>query len=115
MKELRKEIEDRLGFEVGDMQLKKSMCHAEKKLYSMILRYGDAGGRRREPDYLAQLVYEDIRADVFSEAALLKAVNTHNMEKERSAKNRNAQMDNLIVNVSAVEIKQNLQYGGKFL
>lgn len=102
METLKKEIESWLGFEVGDMQLKESVHHAEKKLASIILRYGDADGRRREPDYLAQLVCEDIKAGIFSKATLLRAANMHNMEKERSAKDQNAQMDNPIVNVSAV-------------
>lgn len=81
----KKEIESRLGFEVGDMQLKESMHHAEKKLASIILRYGDADGRRREPDYLAQLVCEDIKAGIFSKATLLRAANMRSMEKERPA------------------------------
>lgn len=102
METFKKEIESRLGFEVGDMQLKESVHHAEKKLASIILRYGDADGRRREQDYLEQLVFEDIEAGIFSKATLLRAANMHNMEKERSAKDQNAQMDNPIVNVSAV-------------
>lgn len=102
MKTIKKEIESRLGFVVEDVQLKESMHHAEKKLASIILRYGDADGRRRDPDYLAQLVCEDIKAGIFSKATLLRAANIRNMEKERSAKNQNAQMDNPIVNVSAV-------------
>lgn len=102
MKTIKEEIESRLGFEVGDMQLKESVHHAEKKLASIILRYGDADGRRREPGYLAQLVCEDIKACIFSKATLLMAADMRNMEKERSAKNQNAQMDSPIVNVSAV-------------
>ena len=85
METLKKEIESRLGFEVGDMQMKESVHHAEKKLASIILRYGDADGRRREPDYLAQLVCEDIKAGIFSKVTLLRAANMHNMEKERLA------------------------------
>lgn len=113
MEVLRTEIESRLGFEVGDMQFKKSVYHAEKKLDSMIMRHGDANGCRRGLEYLAGLVCEDIKAGILSDATLLTAANIYNTEKERPK--QDAQMDNPIVNVSAAKIKQNLQYGGRFL
>lgn len=115
MEMLKKGVEKQLGFKVEEGQFQKSLHNARKKLCSIISRYGDADGRRREPEYLQELVCEDIKACVLAEATMLMAVNMRNMEKERSAKNRNAQMDNPIVNVSAMKIKQNLQYGGKFL
>lgn len=102
MEKLKRDIENQLGFEVGERQFQKSLHNARKKLFSIISRYGDAGGRRREPEYLQELICEDIKACVLAEATMLMAVNMRNMEKERSAKNQNAQTDNLIVNVSAV-------------
>lgn len=102
MESLKTGVEEELGFKVEDRQFQKSLHHARKKLSSIISRYGDADGRRREPEYLQELICEDIKACLLAEAAMLMAVNMRNMEKERSAKNRNAQMDNPIVNVSAV-------------
>ncbi len=102
MESLKTGVEEKLGFKVEDRQFQKSLHHARKKLCSIISRYGDAGGRRLEPEYLQELVCEDIKANVLAEATMLMAVNMRNMEKERSAKNQNAQMDNPIVNVSAV-------------
>ena len=97
METFKKEIESRLGFEVGAIQLKESIHYAQKKLASIILRYGDADGRRREPDYLAQLVCEDIRAGIFSKATLLRAANMCNMEKERLADCQDTHISNHIV------------------
>ena len=61
METLKTDVEERLGFEVEDRQCQKSLYHARKKLCSIISRYGDADGRRREPEYLQELVCEDIK------------------------------------------------------
>ncbi len=85
METLKTDVEERLGFEVEDRQFQKSLYHARKKLCSIISRYGDADGRRREPEYLQELVCEDIKACALAEATMLMAVNMRNMEKERLA------------------------------
>lgn len=74
METLKTDVEEQLGFEVEDRQFQKSLHHARKKLCSIISRYGDADGRRREPEYLQELVCEDIKACALAEATMLLAV-----------------------------------------
>ncbi|KAI4450600.1 hypothetical protein C823_005137 [Eubacterium plexicaudatum ASF492] len=97
METLKSGVEEQLGFEVGERQFQKSLHNAGKKLYSIISRYGDADGRRREPEYLQELICEDIKASVLAEATMLMAVNMRNMEKERLADCRGTHVSTHIV------------------
>ncbi len=74
METLKTDVEEQLGFKVEDRQFQKSLHHARKKLCFIISRYGDADGRRREPEYLQELICEDIKASVLAEATMLMAV-----------------------------------------
>lgn len=85
MEMLKTDVEERLGFKIEDRQFQKSLHNARKKLCSIISRYGDADGCRREPEYLQELVCEDIKACALAEVTMLMAVNMRNMEKERPA------------------------------
>lgn len=85
METLKMGVEKRLGFKVEDGQFQKSLHNARKKLHSIISRYGDADGRRRRPEYLQELICEDIGACVLAEATVLMAAAVLNMEKERLA------------------------------
>ncbi len=85
MEELKAEIENRIGLRVGDRQFQKSVRNARKKLCAIISRFGDADGRRNKPGYLRELIYEDIRSYVLTEATMAMALNMHDMEKERPA------------------------------
>lgn len=85
MEKLKIGVEKQLGFKVGEKQFQKSLHNARKKLRSIISRYGDADDRRCEPEYLQELICEDIKACVLAEATMLMAVNMRNMEKERLA------------------------------
>lgn len=88
------DVEERLGFKVEDGRFQKSLHNARKKLCSIISRYGDADGLRREPEYLQELICEDIKACVLAEATMLMAVTMRNMEKERLISCQNALADN---------------------
>lgn len=97
MEKMKRTVEEQLGFEVGERQFQKSLHNARKKLCTIITRYGDADGRRREPEYLQELICEDIKASVLAEATMLMAVNMRNMEKERLADCRDTHISTPIV------------------
>lgn len=97
MEKMKRSVEEQLGFEVGERQFQKSLHNARKKLCSIITRYGDADGCRREPEYLQELICEDIKASVLAEATMLMAVNMRNMEKERLAACRGTHVSTPIV------------------
>lgn len=82
---MKEQIEDQLGFSITEEQFQESAERAGKKLDRIISRYGDAAGSRREPEYLAELIYEDIFMDIFSKATVFLAENMLNMEKEHLA------------------------------
>lgn len=63
MKEM---AEKRLGFAVSEEQFRESEKRAENKLHAVIARFGDAGGRRREPGYWLELVCEDLKASALA-------------------------------------------------
>lgn len=72
----RKLVEQRLGFEITDGQYEEALEKAGKKLHAIIQRFDDAGGVRRTPAYLAELVAEAIRSELLmkytAEFALLQ-------------------------------------------
>lgn len=63
---MKSDIEQRLGFVIPDCLYSNGIVIAEKKLQSIILRYGDANGVRRTPDYLEELVTEAIRSELLT-------------------------------------------------
>lgn len=75
-----------LGFGISEEKFKQSRERAEKKLCSIIERFGNSDGLRLEPEYLAQLIAEDVKARAFMDATILVAINVLNMEKEHSVK-----------------------------
>ena len=97
MEILKMGVEEQLGFKVEDRQFHKSSHNARKKLCFIISRYGDADGRRCEPEYLQELICEDIKSCVLAETTMLMAVNMHNMEKERLADCRGTHVSTHIV------------------
>lgn len=64
--ELRREAEKYLGFAICPQEWDEAKRYAEHKLARIIQREGDAGGERRKPYYLAQLIAETVRANIFS-------------------------------------------------
>lgn len=76
---MKKCVENNLGFDISDEQFKESKERAEKKLECIISRFGDCDGKRREKDYLIELIYEDVIANIFSEMTLVTTM--LNMEK----------------------------------
>lgn len=83
---MKKLTEGYLGFEISEEEFKQSRERAEKKLCSIVERFGNCDGLRQEPEYLAQLIAEDVKAQAFMNATILVAINVLNMEKEHSVK-----------------------------
>lgn len=96
----KKEIERRLGRAIPDGLFVEALGYAERK-QECIYSQGN-NPLVMQPWYLAELVAEYARSLIFSEATLKICREIRNMEKERPVKNRNAQMDNHIIKVSAV-------------
>lgn len=82
---MKEQIENQLGFSITEEQFQESAERAGKKLDRIISQYGDAAGSRRRPEYLAELIYEDVIMDTFSKATVFVAKNVLDMEKEHSA------------------------------
>lgn len=66
----KEEIEKELGVNVSDEQYEKCVGRAKRKLQSIIQRYGDSGGVRRTPDYLAELIIEAFVQELFLEYSI---------------------------------------------
>lgn len=81
MKATKEEVEKQLGFAISDKDFAESRERAENKLNFIISRFGDSGGKRREAGYLIELIFEDVMANVFSEATIVVTANMLNMEK----------------------------------
>lgn len=59
---MRQQAEQYLGTQIEPSEWDKAKESAERKLGRIISREGDAGGARREPWYLAQLIAESVRS-----------------------------------------------------
>lgn len=90
---MKKHIEDALGFSLDDEQYERVKGRAISKLAGIIKQYGDCNGARREPEYLEELIYEEVISEMLSDVTLLIAGNVLNMEKEHSANCQGAPRD----------------------
>ena len=70
----KKKIEEVIGQEVPLEIYEKSVEAANRKLQSIIQRFGDCNGVRRTPGYLAELVIEAIKSELLTEYTLSLAV-----------------------------------------
>lgn len=68
--DLKQEAESCLGAEIQSSEWAKAKEYAERKLKNIIERFGDEGGARREPWYLAQLIAEEVSQNRFSQFTL---------------------------------------------
>lgn len=68
--DLKQEAENCLGAEIASSEWAKAKEYAERKLKNIIERFGDEGGARREPWYLAQLIAEVVSQNRFSQFTL---------------------------------------------
>lgn len=82
---MKEQIEQELGFKITEEQFQSSKDQACKKLKRIILQCGDTGGIRHKPEYLMELVLEQVIAGILSEATAWVAGNMLNMEKEHLA------------------------------
>lgn len=64
---LLRQAESYLGAGIRPSELEEAKAFAERKLAYIIDREGDAGGARREPWYLAQLIAETVRGNRLSQ------------------------------------------------
>ena len=64
---MKKTIEERIGVAIPNSVYEKGVANAEKKLQSLILRFGDANGVRRTPEYLEELVIEAVKSELLTE------------------------------------------------
>lgn len=94
---MKQKVESVLGFAITEEQFRKSEERARNKLSTIISRFGDACGSRQKPEYLIELIYEDVIADLFSKATIFMAENMLNMEKEHSANCQSTPIDTHIV------------------
>lgn len=70
----KKKIEEVIGQEVPLEIYEKSVEAANRKLQSIIQRFGDCNGVRQTPGYLAELVIEAIKSELLTEYTLSLAV-----------------------------------------
>lgn len=85
MKVLKDQVEQKLMFDISEEQYQQSIERAKKKLLFIISMFGDCDGIRRKPEYLIELISEDIIMNIFSKVTIIAAQNMINMEKEHSA------------------------------
>lgn len=73
-------IEEVIGQEISQDLYDRSVKMANKKLQSIIQRFGDNDGVRRTPGYLAELVIEAVKSELLTEYTLALALigPTHN-------------------------------------
>ena len=66
----KKMIEEVIGLEIPLEIYEKSVEAANRKLQSIIQRFGDCNGVRRTPGYLAELVIEAVKSELLTEYTL---------------------------------------------
>ncbi len=67
-------IEEVIGQEISQDLYDRSVKMANKKLQSIIQRFGDNDGVRRTPGYLAELVIEAVKSELLTEYTLALAL-----------------------------------------
>lgn len=75
------EVEKLLGFTISEKEFNESQERAKRKLDSIIVRFGECDGKRRQPEYLIELIFEDVITNIFSETTVVIAANMLDMEK----------------------------------
>ena len=60
---MQQQAERYLGTAIEPQEWRRACESAERKLQHIIKHYGDSGGQRREPGYMAQLIAEAVRSD----------------------------------------------------
>lgn len=67
-------IEEVIGQEISQDLYDRSVKMVNKKLQSIIQRFGDNDGVRRTPGYLAELVIEAVKSELLTEYTLALAL-----------------------------------------
>lgn len=60
---MQQQAERYLGAAIEPQEWRRACESAERKLQHIIRLYGDSGGQRQEPWYMAQLIAEAVRSD----------------------------------------------------
>lgn len=69
----KRNVEEVIGLEIPLDIYERSVEDANRKLQSIIQRFGDCNGVRRTPSYLAELVIEAIKSELLTEYTLTLA------------------------------------------
>lgn len=67
-------IDEVIGQEISQDLYDRSVKMANKKLQSIIQRFGDCDGVRRTPGYLTELVIEAVKSELLTEYTLTLAL-----------------------------------------
>lgn len=70
----KKMIKEVIGLEIPLEIYEKSVEAANRKLQSIIQRFGDCDGVRRTPGYLTELVIEAVKSELLTEYTLTLAL-----------------------------------------
>ena len=93
MQEIRSLAEEYLGTVIPELIWDDVKEQATRKLERIIEREGDAGGERKKPYYLAQLIAEAVRQEVLTAVCMLD----FEEKKKRPCKNTGHLQSNLII------------------
>ena len=83
---LRQLTQKELGVRLGRREYEAAKKQAERKLAGIIERFGDEGGLRREPWYLAKLIAEAVRSNALSRFTLELAELDHYIDRQLGIK-----------------------------
>lgn len=70
----KKMIEEVMGLEIPQETYERAVEAANRKLQSIIQRFGDCDGVRRTPGYLTELVIEAVKSELLTEYTLTLAL-----------------------------------------
>lgn len=83
---MKQQAESYLGTEIQPSEWDSAKAYAERKLKGIIEREGDAGGERRKPYYIAQLIAETVRSNRFSQFTIELADILHYADEQMEIK-----------------------------
>lgn len=70
----KKMLEEVIGLEIPQETYERAVEAANRKLQSIIQRFGDCNGVRRTPGYLAKLVIEAVKSELLTKYTLARAL-----------------------------------------
>lgn len=89
---MKEKVEERIGILLSDEEFCKAEAMADIKLRYILASEGDLDGRRLEPSYREELIYESALHNAFSAATLAVVLAVQDMKNER-LENQDAHID----------------------